>query len=216
MSVPSIESLASRAAALIPPAGGRAVLGIAGPPGAGKSTLVRELMAAFAEIRPGSGAAWFAHVPMDGFHLADAQLERLGIRDRKGAPETFDAAGYAACLQRIASSTGTDVYVPGFERGLEQPIAAALLVPGSARLIITEGNYLLLDSADWPHARAVMDEVWYCRVDESVRRERLIARHVEFGKPAEDATEWVDRSDEINARLVAGTATTADLIVERD
>ena len=208
----SIDVLVRRAVGLME-SGRRAILGIAGPPGAGKSTLVADLIAALPASSPESaGEAWWAHVPMDGFHLADAQLERLGLRDRKGAPETFDDAGYAACLQRIHDSEG-DVYVPGFERKLEQPIAAALMVPSTARFVITEGNYLLLTSGSWPRARETMAEVWYCDVDDGVRRERLIARHVEFGKSLAAATEWVDRSDEVNARLVSATKARADLVV---
>lgn len=213
MTTPPIERLAERAAALVPRGGGRAILGITGPPGVGKSTLVADLMSALRAHLHDDAA--LAHVPMDGFHLADVQLDRLGLRDRKGAPETFDDAGYAAALRRIVASPDTDVYVPGFERDLEQPIAAASVVPAPARLVITEGNYLLLDSGSWPNARACMAEVWYCRLDEDVRRSRLIARHVEFGKPLDAATAWVDRSDEQNARLVAATAAAADLIIDR-
>lgn len=209
MQTPGITELAARAVSLVPP-GGRAILGIAGPPGAGKSTLVEQLLATVAQHR---AAEWLAHVPMDGFHLADVQLARLGLLDRKGAPETFDAAGYATCLQRIHDDRSADVYVPGFERDLEQPIAAALVVTPEARLIITEGNYLLLDSGAWTRARTTMAEVWYVELDDDVRRARLIARHVEFGKSVADATAWVDRSDEANAQIVKGTRPAADQIV---
>jgi pantothenate kinase len=211
MGQPDLDRLAARAVSLVP-AGGRAVVGITGPPGAGKSTLVAELVGVLAR-RLGPDAV--AQVPMDGFHLADAQLDRLGLRDRKGAPETFDAAGYAATLRRVADDDGEPVYVPGFERTLEQPLAAALVVPPTARLVLTEGNYLLLDTGAWPLARACMAEVWYCDLDDAVRRERLVARHVQFGKPPAEAAAWVDRSDEANARLVARTRPGADLVVTR-
>ena len=194
--------------------GGRAVLGITGAPGAGKTTLVERLLAELAEHPPeGAGADWVAHVPMDGFHLADAQLDRLGLRDRKGAPETFDAAGYAAMLERVRTDTSETVYAPGFERDLEQPIAAALAVPPSARLVITEGNYLLLDEPAWHRVREAMDEVWFCDLDDPTRLERLVARHVEFGKEPDAAALWVDRVDQANATLVAATRARADLVV---
>ena len=214
----SLAALGERARGLVARAaagrGGRAVLGITGAPGAGKTTLVERLLGELAEHPPrGAGADWVAHVPMDGFHLADAQLDRLGLRDRKGAPETFDAAGYAAMLERVRTATTETVYAPGFERDLEQPIAAALAVPPAARLVVTEGNYLLLDEPSWHRVREAMDEVWYCDLDERVRLERLVARHVEFGKDPGAAALWVDRVDQANAALVAATRARADLVV---
>ena len=195
-------SLVSRALGLVP-AHGRAVLGITGPPGAGKSTLTSALLA---ELGPDVG-----HLPMDGFHLADAQLERLGLRDRKGAPETFDVDGYVAALRRLHDAPGRTLYLPGFERDLEQPIAAAIAIPPSARLVITEGNYLLLPDGGWEHVRPLLAEVWFVEVDDDVRRERLVRRHEQFGKSPGAAREWVERSDEANARLVAATRDSADL-----
>ena len=119
---------------------------------------------------------------MDGFHLADAQLDRLGLRSRKGAPETFDAEGYAALLRRLVERTRSCVYAPGFERSLEQPLAAAMVVPPAARLVVTEGNYLLLPEARWQRARAALAEVWFVTGDDDQRRSRLVERHVTFGK----------------------------------
>ncbi|MFD5401365.1 nucleoside/nucleotide kinase family protein [Streptomyces griseorubiginosus] len=185
---------------------GRAVLGIAGSPGSGKTTLAERLVRAL----NGSGEPWVAHVPMDGFHLADVELDRLGLRDRKGAPETFDAAGYAALLRRLREEPDDSVvYAPGFERVLEQPIAGAVPVLPTARLIVTEGNYLLL----WPRVRSQLDEVWFCEPDEEERLGRLIARHEEFGKTHAEAVAWVLRSDQPNAELVAATRDRADLVV---
>ncbi|WP_406005290.1 nucleoside/nucleotide kinase family protein [Streptomyces sp. NBC_00637] len=189
----------------------RALLGIAGSPGAGKTTLAERLVR---ELN-GTGEPWVAHVPMDGFHLADAELDRLGRRDRKGAPDTFDAAGYAALLRRLREETdGEDiVYAPGFERELEQPVAGAVPVPPSARLVVTEGNYLLLGTGAWARARAALDEVWFCESDEDERVRRLVARHEEFGKPRAEAVAWVLRTDQRNAELVAATKDRADLSV---
>ncbi|WP_055619749.1 nucleoside/nucleotide kinase family protein [Streptomyces sp. JHA19] len=206
---PTFTELLDRARSLAD-GGGRAVLGIAGSPGAGKTTLAETLVR---ELN-GTGDPWVAHVPMDGFHLADAELERLGRRDRKGAPDTFDAAGYAALLRRLREEPGDDVvYAPGFERELEQPIAGAVPVEPAARLMVTEGNYLLLDTGAWARVRAQLDEVWFCELDEEERLRRLIARHERFGKTHEEAVAWVTRSDQRNAELVAATRDRADLVV---
>ncbi|MFJ8469754.1 nucleoside/nucleotide kinase family protein [Streptomyces swartbergensis] len=206
----TFDDLVHRARAL-PRGGRRAILGITGSPGAGKSTLAEHLV----RDLNGSGAPWVAHVPMDGFHLADAELERLGLRDRKGAPDTFDAAGYAALLARLREEThaGDVVYAPGFERALEQPLAGAIPVPPTARLVITEGNYLLLNTGAWARVRPLLDEVWFCELPEPERVRRLVARHEQFGKTHEAARTWVSRSDEPNAELVATTRGRADLVV---
>ncbi|MFD8420382.1 nucleoside/nucleotide kinase family protein [Streptomyces sp. NPDC059466] len=215
----TFDDLLERAAALVRP-DRRAILGVTGSPGAGKTTLAERLVR---ELN-GDGSHWVAQVPMDGFHLADVELERLGRRDRKGAPDTFDAAGYAALLRRLrdgdegedgAEDEGNDgiVYAPGFERTLEQPIAGAVPVFRTARLIITEGNYLLLRDAVWERVRAQLDEVWFCELDEGERVRRLVARHEEFGKDHDAAVAWVLGTDQRNADLVAATRDRADLVV---
>ncbi|MCH5671231.1 nucleoside/nucleotide kinase family protein [Streptomyces sp. CME 23] len=207
---PTFDDLLLRARDLAG-SGRRAILGIAGSPGAGKTTLAERLVR---ELN-GAGRPWVAQVPMDGFHLADVELDRLGLRRRKGAPETFDAAGYAALLRRLRDETesGDIVYAPGFERVLEQPIAGAVPVPPTARLIVTEGNYLLLDTGAWKRVREQLDEVWFCELDEPERIRRLVARHEEFGKGHQEAVDWVMRSDQRNADLVASTRERADLVV---
>jgi pantothenate kinase len=188
----------------------RAILGIAGCPGAGKSTLVDLLVAG---IRAVKGVEWVAHLPMDGFHLADAQLDRIGARGRKGAPDTFDAAGYAHLLERVRREVDDPVYVPGFDRTLEQPLAAALVVLPSARLVVTEGNYLLLDDPNWERARRAMDAVWFVASEETMRVERLVARHIQFGKTPHEARAWVATTDQHNADLVASTVGRADRVI---
>ncbi len=202
------ELLARDAIALVGES--RAILGIAGSPGAGKSTLVDVLLEG---VRAVKGDDWVAHIPMDGFHLADAQLDRISARGRKGAPDTFDAAGYAHLLERVKAKIDDPVYVPGFDRTLEQPLAAALVVLPSARLVVTEGNYLLLDDPQWARARHTMDAVWFVASEESERIERLVARHVEFGKTPEEARAWVATTDQRNSELVAGTAGKADRVI---
>ncbi|WP_398867007.1 nucleoside/nucleotide kinase family protein [Streptomyces stephensoniae] len=186
--------------------GRRRVLGIAGPPGAGKSTLAERLAGAL------DGRAVL--VPMDGFHLASAELDRLGRADRKGAPDTFDAPGYAALLRRLRDPDPVHpVYAPAFDRALEEPVAGALAVAPDVPLVITEGNYLLLDQGPWAQVRGLLDEVWFLDLDPAVRVRRLVERHVRYGKPLVYARAWVERSDEANARLVESGRGRADAVV---
>lgn len=205
---PSFPELVTRARALVHDArsgGGRRLLGIAGPPGAGKSTLATALVEALGEDA--------AYLPMDGYHLAQAELVRLGRADRKGAPDTFDGAGFVAFLRRLREQAPEVAYAPAFERALEEPIAGAIPIPADVPLIVAEGNYLLLDDAPWTGVRALLDEAWFVELDPAVRVERLVERHVRFGRTPGEAHAWVMRSDEANARLIDGTRDRADLVV---
>lgn len=184
----------------------RVVVGLAGPPGVGKSTIAARLVAALPE---GTGVV----LPMDGFHLAGSELERLGLAGSKGSPHTFDSWGYAAALTRIRDRSEPVVLVPRFDRDLEEPIAAGVAVPADVPLVLTEGNYLLLEEDPWPRARGTMTQVWYLDVADELRRERLLARHVRHGRSPEEARAWVETVDEPNARLIAATARRADLVV---
>jgi pantothenate kinase len=207
----SIAELADRVLerrALVP-SERRLLVGVAGSPGAGKTTLAQGLVDRL------SALGWHAaHVPMDGFHLADIALAELGRSGRKGAPDTFDPGGYAALLARLAA--GEEVWAPAFERELEQPLAQAIHVPPAASIVVSEGNYLLLDEPQWRAVHHRFDEVWFCALDDELRRERLVARHIAFGKDPASAREWVRRVDEANARLVEASATRAGLRVTLD
>jgi pantothenate kinase len=198
----TFETLVERARALS--SSGRRVLGITGSPGAGKSWLASRVVEAL------GGRAVL--VAMDGFHLDDAVLRELGRRDRKGAPDTFDVGGYVALLRRLRRGDEL-VYAPVFDRSLEVSRAAAIAVPVDVPLVVTEGNYLLLDQPGWGDVRPLLDEVWYLSVDEQLRLQRLVERHVEHGKARHEALAWASGSDQRNAELVERTRHLADLQV---
>lgn len=202
---PPFHDLLARARRLA--TGGRRILGLTGTPGAGKSTLAERLVQAL------DGDAVL--VPMDGFHLANVELRRLGRADRKGAPDTFDADGYLALLRRVREPDGSVVYAPRFDRHLEEAIAGAVAVQPGTPLVVTEGNYLLLDTPPWHEVRTLLDECWYVETDDALRVEQLVARHVEHGRTPQAARAWVTRSDEANARLVAASRGRAQLVVRR-
>lgn len=201
---PDLATLVERARAQSTD-GRRVLLGICGAPGAGKSTLAAEIVGALGS----SGVL----VPMDGFHLSNAELVRLGRRDRKGAPDTFDAAGYVALLERLRQPADDVVHAPVFRREIEEPVADAIAVGPRLPIVVTEGNYLLLDAEPWSRIRTLLDECWYVEGPEGERLRRLIARHVEFGRTPAAASAWVHRSDEANARLIEASRDRADLIV---
>lgn len=200
-----------RLAALLA-SGQRRILGIAGPPGSGKSTLAQALL----EL---AGPAAVV-LPMDGYHLANAELARLGRAARKGAEDTFDSAGYVHLLARLraqsAAAPGEVVYAPQFLREIEEAVAGAIAIGPDVRLIITEGNYLLLQRGHWAQVRPLLDACWYVDVDPALRIERLIARHMQYGRSRAEATAWVMGSDEVNAALIETTRAQADLVFRWD
>jgi pantothenate kinase len=198
----TVEEAIERASALA--GAGRALLGIAGCPGAGKSTLSDAITGS---VRSS------AVVPMDGFHMLNEDLVRLGRRDRKGAPDTFDVDAYVALLDRVRRQTSEVITAPRYDRAASVPIPDAIVVDPHVALVITEGNYLLVDQPPWTAVRPLLDEVWFVDVEDAVRIPRLIARHIEFGKSPDEAREWVMRSDEANAALVAATRGRADIVV---
>ncbi len=200
-----LAGLVDRARALAV-VGERRLLGIAGPPGAGKSTLARLVVEALGPLA--------VTVPMDGFHLAEAELARQGSRDRKGSIDTFDAGGFVALLSRLHSATEDVVYAPEFSRELEEPVAGSIPVPRSVPLVVVEGNYLLCDTGPWAHVRPLLAEAWYVDLPDDVRLERLVSRHVRFGRNVAGATAHARGSDQQNAELIATTRDRADLVVD--
>ena len=173
------------------------LLGLAGAPGVGKSTFAESLRLPL--------------LPMDGYHYANEHLDRLGLRDRKGAPATFDVDGFAATLGRLRA--GDSVVAPRFDRTLDAAIAGAIPLDADSAVIVTEGNYLLHDRDGWEHVRALLDEVWYLDVADDVRTRRLIERHRRYGRSLEDATRWAAEVDQPNAALITATRHRADAII---
>jgi len=181
----------------------RAVIAIVGPPGSGKSTVAEQVAAAV--------GATARVVPMDGFHLSNAELARLQRADRKGAIDTFDGFGYLHLVRRLAAGE-EDVYAPNFDRTIEEPVAGSILVDRSVRLVICEGNYLLVDRPPWNELRKLFTQAWYCEVDEAIRIERLVARHHAFGKPLDKARAWALGTDQVNAAVIEPSRDRADVV----
>ncbi len=185
------------------------MLGVVGAPGAGKSTfaagLVERLSAADVAV---------ALVPMDGFHLPPTELERRGIRDVMGRIDTFDVDGYLARLRRIRDEPVRTIMAPGFDRSVGEPVADASEIGPEVDLVVTEGNYLLDDEPPWAEVRATLDEVWFVETDEATRIQRLLARHVEFGKTEDEARRWMQRVDAPNARRILAARGRADELVD--
>lgn len=210
----SADRAVARAVALAA-AGGRSVLGIAGAPGAGKSTLARRVVTAVTE-QLGPGVA--VQVPMDGFHLANAALDALGRHDRKGAIDTFDAAGYVALVGRLTRTGGgmddtETIWAPDFDRRVDEPVAGSIAVPPETVLVVSEGNYLLDQSAPWRELPGLFTETWACVVDDDVRIDRLVGRHMRHGRDHESARAWAVQVDGINAARVTADLHRASVLV---
>jgi pantothenate kinase len=181
----------------------RYVFGLAGPPGSGKSTVSARLADALGAVV----------VPMDGFHLDNAELRSAGLLDVKGAPGTFDAQGFVRLVERLQHADGP-VSAPSFDRVADCTIDAAITVEPDDHIVVVEGNYLLLDQLPWRALRDLFDRTGYLAVDDAKRVERLVARHVRHGRSLEDAREFVRTSDEANAELVAASRHRADMVID--
>ncbi|OII28946.1 MULTISPECIES: nucleoside/nucleotide kinase family protein [unclassified Curtobacterium] len=190
--------------------GQRTVLGIAGAPGAGKSTLARRLVAG---VDAALGAGTAVQVPMDGFHLANTALDALGRHDRKGAIDTFDGDGYVALVRRLVAGDEAVVWAPDFDRRVDEPVAGSIAVPQRTRLVVSEGNYLLDDSGPWAALADLFTETWFCAVDDTVRVDRLVGRHMRHGRDHEAARTWAVEVDGVNAVRVAPTVIRASRTV---
>ncbi|MDX6226907.1 MAG: hypothetical protein QOI76_297 [Frankiales bacterium] len=196
-----LERLVADALLLAAP-GGRALLGIAGAPGAGKSTVAEALVEALGDRA--------VLVGLDGFHLANAELIRLDRLQRKGSPDTFDAAGYVSLLRRLRARDEPVVYAPRFDRSLEESIGSAIPVPADVPLVVTEGNYLLMEDGAWAPVRGLLDACWYVDPGEDLRLARLVARHRRYGRSAAEAQDRSYGSDQRNAEVIAATRHRAD------
>jgi pantothenate kinase len=183
----------------------RIIVGIVGPPAVGKTTIAAKLVQL---LGPSSIA-----IGMDGFHLPQATLVKLERRERMGAPDTFDVAGFVSTLARIRNDGGS-VSIPGFDRSIEEPVPNAITITPSFRRIVVEGNYLLTEFGGWERVAPLLDLSFFVRVEHDIRVQRLIARHIEFGKTPDAAAAWTAGPDADNARLIGATADRADHLID--
>ena len=183
----------------------RYLFGVAGPPGSGKSTLAEHL----------GNELGAPVVPMDGFHRPNAELVASGLRDVKGAPETFDSSAFVELVRSLRDPSRT-VRCPAFDRIIDEPVAGQLSVAPHDSVVIVEGNYLLLDQEPWSSLSGLLDATAFLDVPPPLRIARLVARHIEFGRDRADAIDFAHGSDAANAVLVEASRSRADLVVVAD
>ena len=203
----SIELLVEQIQSLLAGQSPRTLIGIVGKPGAGKSTVVEEIQKRF-DFKDVS------IIPMDGFHLSNEELISLGRRDRKGAPDTFDVEGFTSLIKRVKSDSNVDHKFPIFHREIEASIADEGIVPKESKVVVIEGNYLFSEDHNWNGIHPLLDHTWFIDINDEIRLERLIARHIRYGKTPEEAEAWSRGSDETNARFIDLTAYRAENLIK--
>jgi pantothenate kinase len=203
----SIELLVEQIQSLLNGQNPRTLIGIVGKPGAGKSTVVEEISKKF-------DSKTVSIIPMDGFHLSNEELISLGRRDRKGAPDTFNVEGFTSLIKRVKSDSNVDHMFPIFHREIEASIADEGMVPKESKVVVIEGNYLFSEDHNWDGIYPLLDHTWFIEIKDEVRLERLIARHIRFGKTPEEAEAWSRGSDETNARFIGLTAYRAENLIK--
>lgn len=192
-----IEDFIAQVNELINSTSARALIGIVGKPGAGKSTIVETIKSHFPQNV-------ISIVSMDGFHLSNEILEATGKRERKGAPDTFDQEGFIALLTHLKTG-GEDIHFPIFHREIEASIADEGVVPKEVKIVLVEGNYLLSTEFGWAGVKDLLNSCYFLEIAEPVRLERLITRHINHGKSPEAARAWSLGSDESNAKFIDST-----------
>ncbi len=202
-----LDALASEIVARAP-GHERFIVAISGPPGAGKSTLAEALNGCLDENGQNT-----AIVAQDGFHFDNCILEKEGWLDRKGAPHTFDVNGFHHTLQRIRNDN-ENVHVPVFDRSIELARAGAQEIKLSDRIIVVEGNYLLLNQQPWSRLKPQFDFTILLKVDMSELKNRSIARWLHYGYTREQASNWAESNDMPNAKFVLENSSAPDLLLE--
>jgi pantothenate kinase len=203
----SIELLFEQIQSLLNSQANRTLIGIVGKPGAGKSTVVEQIKSKF-------GTGEVSIIPMDGFHLSNEELIELGRRERKGAPDTFNIEGFTTLLKNVKQNQHIDYKFPIFHREIEASVHDEGVVPKESKVVVIEGNYLFSTEYNWEGVFPLLDHTWFIEINDAVRIERLIARHIRYGKTPTEAENWSRGSDEANARFIELTAHRASNIIK--
>ena len=202
----SVNLLVEQIKTLLEGSSPRTIIGIVGKPGAGKSTVVAEIQNQFESND-------VAIIPMDGYHLSNEELIELGRRNRKGAPDSFDVSAFVSLLRSVRNEINKNHTFPIFHREIEASKEGEGLVPAGAKVVVVEGNYLFSQEYGWHEVFPLLDQSWFISIDDEIRMRRLIARHIAYGKTAQEAEEWSLGSDEMNARFIEKSANRAEKVI---